>query len=315
MHEFTPDEPADFTVSEAYDDTLADAPDKFGPSPDLACIEDPDILPEDTRTVEDVENEAYTMVDGHLYIETTNLFYRSYHYNVAVLAGVVAPEVMTERDSDEPFTILEAGCSKGRDTWCMASVLALHGIDFQIDAVDLNARVLQLAQQPYKGTKRDLEKQLGYWRLPVEVLDFFERVDASHIQPTQELRERVNFGQLDIRTQTPARGAYDAVVSNNVLCHYSNSDKTLPMADQIVDTVSASLRPGGIFTFSDRLIQSKSFTDKYFAAHGLIKAIDLYNKDGWDNHASAFFRRAPIPMPTPKPRRWSSVWPTFTSLL
>ncbi len=267
-------------------------------TPPLQMPAEPDangLLPtHHSAAVAEYMDGAFTTVDG-ICIETTNDFFRTYHYNVAALGGIIAPAIMEQRQTPGPFRIYEAACSKAKDTWSMAAALALHDVDFRVDAVDANPVVLEQAQRPYKTTMRQLEDNLPYWGLPREALDFFQRVDAHHIQPIQQLRDRVTFKLMDIRHQAPGSG-YDAAVINNVLCHYAKPER-VHMADQIVRTVTDSLRPEGFFTFSDPLIQYKGMDDGYFARHGLLRATDLYDTREWNDHVAAFFGRNVTPLP------------------
>lgn len=241
------------------------------------------------------------MLDGTMCIDTANEFFRTYHTNNAILSNVIAPAVMNARGPDEPYHILEAGSSRGCDTWSMAAALALRGVAFTINAVDVNPYTLIAAQQPYDTTIRELEKRINAWRLPRGVLDYFEQTGKGHIRPVAELRSRVNFTTLDLRHSIPAANTYDAVVSNNVFCHYHTAEETA-MASLMLGNIAASMRPGGLFTFAELTARYRPLTDALLSRHHFVTATGLYDRHTWgDAH---FFTHIVTPL---RPSWWRRI--------
>jgi chemotaxis methyl-accepting protein methylase len=236
---------------------------------DMSFTGSPEIAPHEDRTV----------VNGTT-IWTTNGFYRRGHENVAALGGVIAKKIMAEQPEGSEFTILDAGCSQGRDTWTLASVLSCYGINYRVDAVDANSLMLDKATQPYKRTRAALRGDFDRWRrtgVPAIVTEQFEDVDDEHIQPSAHLRGRVTFTQADLRDpfETP-RPKYKAAICNNVLLYYhAERDEPSLVGDRIVRNIANKLEIGGLFTYVGGWAV-RPWLDRGLDMAGLVRAENDY---------------------------------------
>jgi chemotaxis methyl-accepting protein methylase len=314
MHELTPDEPIEFGPSEAYDDTPANAPDESGLFSDGRRMDVPDILPEDVHPFdnESIDSDSwpygvepaaeYTLLPDGTYIDTMNVFYRSYHHNVRTLAHVIAPHIAASHP-DEPVVIWELGCSTGKDTASMASALVAAGVEaFSIAATDINLATVELARQPWEGTLETLRAKAADWHLDKNVADCFEQIDATHISLAPSVAQNITFTCADARAEVPFTGTADIVVSNNVFCHYRSvhelyKNQMSEHVDAMLSNVVRSLRPGGLFTFGEH---TTVLTDQRLARHGLVPAENIYEVDGWDK--LSFYQKTTVPV---------SPWPRF----
>lgn len=193
-----------------------------------------------------------TKVDG-IASQTATFFYRMYHKNVAAIGNVIAGQVAAGRPEGTPYRVLEPGCSRGLDTWSLASVLAARGIDFHIDSLDANEVMLARAHTPHHTDKLALSEHLQDWPdTPPEALDYFDEVAPWRVAPNGFLRAHVTFQRADITKPLPVTGAYDVAVVNNVLGYYAHDfDNDPPALHAIIGNISERLAVGGLFTFSD----------------------------------------------------------------
>jgi chemotaxis methyl-accepting protein methylase len=227
---------------------------------------------------------CYTVLDG-IFVPTFNDFFRCDNVNGAILARTIAPAIVAGLPRGEIFRQADIGCSEAKDTWSMAAALAMQGICFQIEAYDINPHVIELAQQPYRETKRELERKLINWELPRACLDFFETVGPEHLRPTEVLRNSVTFHELDIRNMPLETGRFDVVVANNILCHYKWS-KDLPAQAKILRNMICGLRSEGVFSTNNYDLSSNE-NKAIYRRLGLTPATDLCEDP------IAFFRHLP----------------------
>jgi chemotaxis methyl-accepting protein methylase len=282
MHEFGSDSPNHIPFD-------GDSPDNDNTGNDTGEYYSPDLIPTDISPdlhdapdsastegiIPVVEEETHTIIDnGEIVIPTATHLFRGYHKSVATITNIVAPQVMGERPEGSTYRILDAGCSSGGDTMSMAAVLALNGVTYHIDAVDVNSMAIAQATLPYEITKTELHDRLRNWDIPERTLDFFEEVDQHRIQPAAALRDNITFHQADLRQPLPLPGEYDVAVANNMLLFYEGRQPDT--AATMVGNIVATLRVGGIFTFSDRALASFLLTDELLQTHGLEPAENEY---------------------------------------
>jgi chemotaxis methyl-accepting protein methylase len=198
------------------------------------------------------ESLLHTVVEGTR-VYTANDFYRNNHQHVAALGGIIAPAIAADLPAGEPFTVLDAGCSQGKDTWSLASVLAHYQVPFKIDGIDANSFMIENATQPYQATQARLLDYVKDWRfIPPDVTRFFEEAaQPGYIRPVQALRDRVAFhlANLSEPLATP-HDAYDAAMCNHMLMYYNDYGLgPNPKVERILNNIVDKLKPGGIFTY------------------------------------------------------------------
>jgi|GEM_PF-3247063 len=252
-------------------------------------------------------NADYTILPDNTIIPTLNTFYRSYHHNMQLVTQDIAPHIAARR-TGKPINIWELGCSTGKDTASMAAALAVAGVvDVNIIATDINAATIEQAQQPWEYTRELLRAAAASWQVDKRVMDYFEQVDASHVQLVPALAERVTFACADARKEAPFDGTADIVVANNVFIHYQSVHSVYKgwmteHVDALLANITRSLRPGGLFTFGDREARHKILTDEVLARHNLKPAENIYDIEPWDWNRVSLYQKSVAPV---------SAWPRF----
>jgi chemotaxis protein methyltransferase CheR len=168
---------------------------------------------------------------------TTNetSFFRDVHPFDA-LRDVVLPELLA-RPRTRELRVWSAAASTGQEAYSVAMLLAesFPGVRASILATDLSRDVLARAAA---GTFSQLEVNRG---LPAALLvRYFERDGADwRIRP--EVRERVEFRQLNLARPWPRLPEMDVVMLRNVLIYFGTEAKRA-----VLTQVARVLAPGGL---------------------------------------------------------------------
>lgn len=245
-------------------------------SSEIAPPSSPEELPDSLTGVRQLPYATYIEEVGS---QTATFFYRKDTINAQLLGNTIAPAIMEGQPPEKVFRVLDAGCSRGHDTWSLASVLSHNGINYRIDGVDANGIMIAAAQRPFLKSPIDLNKDIANWKgMPTEVVRFFEEVGAGRMQPSAELRERVSFYLANLLEPLPIPHEYDAAVCNKMLMYYvKSSGEVNQKMHRIIGNIANKLAPGGLFTFSDgEWVQSLEDVHAAFAQHGLMPAENSY---------------------------------------
>ncbi len=154
---------------------------------------------------------------------TTNLtaFFREAHH-FDYLAGKLLPRLMHEKRMERRLRFWSAGCSTGEEPYTLAMVVLesspeLARWDVKILATDLDSRVLDHGRQgvyELDNIQRSLGPRLKRWFLrgkgPFE--------GKARVKP--ELKELVDFQQLNLMHDWPMRQPFDAIFCRNVLIYF-----------------------------------------------------------------------------------------------
>jgi chemotaxis protein methyltransferase CheR len=171
---------------------------------------------------------------------TTNetSFFRDVHPFEA-LGAEVLPALADARATSRSLRIWSAASSTGQEAYTIAIVVRqrvpqLAGWKVRITGTDLSAAVLSQARE---GRYAQLEVNRG---LPATVLTkYFEREGVAwRVKP--ELRELVEFTQMNLITTWPPMGRFDVIFLRNVLIYFDVETKKA-----ILDRVKTVLAPDG----------------------------------------------------------------------
>ncbi|HUP90907.1 MAG TPA: protein-glutamate O-methyltransferase CheR, partial [Solimonas sp.] len=210
----------------------------------------------------------------------------------AALAGTVLPEWLRSHPGGV-MRLLSLPCSSGEEPFSIAMALLDAGLAperFAIDAVDISARALEIAQ-------RGLYSPNSFRG---EVLGFRDR----HFEPTPHghkvsdaVRQQVRFRQGNIFSPN-AGELYDVVFCRNLLIYFDR-----PVQDRAVKVIEKMLTAKG-FLFvgpsETSLLGSHNFTSaRWPLAFAFRKGVVPVAKPAAPPRAAA----RPAPRPAPKPVR------------
>lgn len=172
---------------------------------------------------------------------TTNetMFFRD-ESPFAALRNVVVPRLIKENEATKSFNIWSAACSTGQEPYSIAILLREHfpellNWNVRIIATDLSPTVLT---QAMKGEYAHCDVQRG----------LSPALRAKYLQPIRrgyairdELRQWVEFRQLNLVGNWPFLPAFDVVFIRNVLIYFN-----VDVKQKILRKVHARLRPDGL---------------------------------------------------------------------
>jgi len=135
------------------------------------------------------------------------------------LRTTILPDLLRRRAAARRLSLWSAACATGQEPYSLAMLLqeqsaALAGWDVQLLATDFSQTILQRARH---GRYGQLEMNRG---LPAPFLVRYFRKQADRWELKPELRERVEFRELNLAQPWPALPSMDLVLLRNVLLYF-----------------------------------------------------------------------------------------------
>ena len=152
---------------------------------------------------------------------------------------------LTARKSRAPLSIWSAASSFGDEAYSTAMLLSdlqnsgRIGPEWSILATDISHRVLLSAKEAVYP--QDRLRAVSPERLKRYCLRGEGPSDGQSMMQ-DKLRQRLQFGQLNLCKPFSGLGPFDAVFLRNVLIYFD-----VPTKRDVVDRVLATLKPGGLF--------------------------------------------------------------------
>ncbi|HEX6636805.1 MAG TPA: protein-glutamate O-methyltransferase CheR [Steroidobacteraceae bacterium] len=173
---------------------------------------------------------------------TTNLtsFFREPHH-FEFLGHEMLPEALKRNAGLRRLRIWCCAASTGEEPYSIAMVLReaqekITGWDVKLLATDLDSNVLATGQRGLYARER------FNGMAPKRVGRFFSEVKdgkEARLSATQELRSLITFKQLNLMSEWPMKGPFDAIFCRNVIIYF---DKETQRA--LFERMAALQRPG-----------------------------------------------------------------------
>lgn len=178
------------------------------------------------------QDELQTALD----LLTTN---ETYFFREPGHFDILRKLILGEHKPGAPFRIWSAACSSGEEPYSMAMVLAERFGDaaWEVLASDLSTRVLEKAQRGLYAMERSAQIPPAY--LSRYCLKGIGSQEGSFLIE-QRLRARLKFQQINLNTDLPPVGQFDAVFVRNVMIYFSQDTKR-----DVVARLLAAVKPGG----------------------------------------------------------------------
>jgi chemotaxis protein methyltransferase CheR len=144
------------------------------------------------------------------------------------------------RPVPSPFRIWSAASSSGEEAYSLAMVLAdvLGGGRWDVLGTDISTRVLDRA----RAGLYPLERNGG---IPQDYLHRFCLKGVGdqdgNLLIGKQLRERVQFAQVNLNDPLPDVGQFDVIFLRNILIYFQNDQKR-----KVVESVAQRLKPHGL---------------------------------------------------------------------
>jgi chemotaxis protein methyltransferase CheR len=178
--------------------------------------------------------ETQTAVD----LLTTN---ETYFFREPKHFEALRQQATAARGSGKPFRVWSAASSSGEEAYSIAMVLAdcLESRPWEVVGSDLSTRVLARARAAHYPAER-------ITNIPKSYLQRFCLRGVDDQEGTllidRNLRNRVQFTQVNLNTALPALGVFDIIFLRNVMIYFNGETKR-----QVVARVLSMLKPGGHF--------------------------------------------------------------------
>jgi chemotaxis protein methyltransferase CheR len=152
---------------------------------------------------------------------------------------------LTARRSRAPLAIWSAAASFGDEAYSTAMLLSdmqvqgRIGPDWSILATDISHRVLLSAKEAVYP--EDRLRAVSPERLRRYCLRGHDESEGQ-VQMQDKIRQRVQFGSLNLCKPIDGIGPFDVIFLRNVLIYFD-----IPTKIEVVDRVLTTLKPGGLF--------------------------------------------------------------------
>lgn len=167
---------------------------------------------------------------------TTN---ETYFFREPAHLKFLVEQILPTAAQGRPFRVWSAASSSGEEAYSIAMLLAEHlgGRPWEILGSDISTRVLERAREG---------------RYPIEAVDKIPknllrkyclrgvRSQEGQLLISPELRQRVEFRQINLNEPLPTVGEFDVIFLRNVMIYFEAD-----MKRRVVSSLSRQLRPGG----------------------------------------------------------------------
>jgi len=191
------------------------------------------------KLLEDESQAAeFQMAVDLLTTNETYFFREPKHYEVL-------EQALASRKSKDPLRVWSAASSFGDEAYSTAMLLAdmqmqgRIGPDWSILGTDISHRVLLSAKEAIYPADR--LRNVSPERLKRYCLRGHDDSEGQ-ILMQDKIRQRVQFGRLNLCQPIDGIGPFDVIFLRNVLIYFD-----IPTKIEVVDRVLATLKPGGLF--------------------------------------------------------------------
>jgi chemotaxis protein methyltransferase CheR len=156
-------------------------------------------------------------------VTTETSFFRDIHPFEA-LKQIVLPELIERRRGQRQLNIWCAASSSGQEPYSVALLLKeyfpeLAAWRIQLSATDISQEMLQRSRT---ARYSQMEVNRG---LPTPLLLKWFRQEGAHWQLDAQIRDMVEFSQLNLATYWPVMGPWDLIFLRNVMIYFDNAVK------------------------------------------------------------------------------------------
>lgn len=223
-------------------------------------------------SLQDLRRELALLAQDLTVVET--YFFRNREQFLALQEHAV-PQRLAAWPGRRSLRILSAGCASGEEPYSIAMTLqALRdelGLDLSIQAVDLNAQMIQKARSA----------RYTAWSLrdtPPALQQRWFRPQGQELVLDASVRAAVSFEEHNLSLEDDALwqpGIYDVVFCRNVLMYF-----TPPTAVAVMARITRALAPGG-YLFLGHAETLRGLSQDYEMCH---------------SHGTFYYQRKPVPL-------------------
>ncbi len=170
-------------------------------------------------------DEEFTEFINAVTTNLTSFFRENHHFDY--LSRTFIPELLKSKQGQRQIKVWSAGCSTGEEPYSLAMTLkerVPEDWDIKILATDLDTNVLATAAEGIYGLDRlggISEPRLKRW---------FQRgsgAQSNKVRVKAELRQLIQFKQLNLMQEWPMKGCFDFIFCRNVLIYFDRDTKAM----------------------------------------------------------------------------------------
>lgn len=206
----------------------------------LAPIMDREGFASINELVISLQKQSFGSLHQHVVDAMTNnetWFFRDFQPFEALKTEIL-PSILRENSADRNVRIWSAACSTGQEPYSLAMCLKesfdLPGWRFTITATDLAEHVLEKARA---GCYKQMEVGRG---LPTQMLTQYFQQSGVQWELKPEIRNMVDFRQMNLIAPWPSMPPIDILMLRNVLIYFDVETKK-----SILKKARKVLKPGG----------------------------------------------------------------------
>lgn len=137
----------------------------------------------------------------------------------------IIPELATKRNAQQKFSVWCAGCSTGQEAYSIALLLRESFPEFQ--TWDLRILATDLSEEALRAARTGLYNQIEVNRgLPVSLLVKYLQKEGLAWRLKEEIRQMVQFSQMNLLESSPPAHDFDVILLRNVLSSFPAETQT-----------------------------------------------------------------------------------------
>lgn len=184
----------------------------------------------------------------------SNFFRESHHFDI--LRKLVLPDLLTRARAGGRIRLWSAGCSTGQEPYSIAMTLLdvapdATNLDVKILATDIDPNVIHTAKCGYYD-----ERALADIDAPLQekYTETVKNGRKNGFQMKESVRKLISFRELNLLTEWPISGKFDAIFCRNVVIYFDETTQlSLWPRFEAVTAPSGWLFVGHSERLSDRL--------------------------------------------------------------
>lgn len=165
----------------------------------------------------------------------TRFFRESHHFEEL---STILPAMAQAARKGQRLRLWSAGCSSGEEPYSMAITL----LDVMSDALDHDVRILATDLDPnmLERGRAGRYPRNAVREVPQRLRERWTRPEGETVVMAPELRNLIQFNELNLLAEWPMTGKFDAIFCRNVMIYFDEETQ-----DRIWRKFASLLRPGG----------------------------------------------------------------------
>ena len=199
-------------------------------------------------------------------VTTNETYFFREAYQLRAFTDEILPAVMKHKRPGDRIRIWSAGCSTGEEPYSLAMLThdlpLTRGLPMEIFGNDISRKVLKTARS-------GLYRESSFRQTEPRWIDKYFTRDGRMFKLNEEIRNRVNFGHLNLMDEAAMAimSNVDVIFCRNVIIYFANEARAA-----LLDMFHKKLRPGGFLLLghSESLINASTKFELVPLTHDIV---------------------------------------------